>query len=288
MEAVENVGESGFVAPFLRVAKEIFQTEETQKLPYENEVREYLFSIHLFLVADVPYEYGLYTYRAAKSLDEDPYDLASLLISEHSGRDDDFSFEGSKGYHYTFDYDPSSVGSGGEIGLYQLKPRWARKAAKFYSTDWKAQDLYDPEINTKAAAYVMYQLKKNHLEDCDGENSWHTWTAHYKCARKSRDDLRGRCRFAQRKWDKVRFSLVNFGSADTKAIGEAHNDRLRVLIDKHQRKSKYVLRKRVQKLCKMHEIPIPENLRKMSLEELEQELMWMKEAAGGEAAEGGD
>lgn len=263
------------------------RVEEPTSLPYEGEVKRFLFAQHLFDVADVPHEYGFYTYDAALEIGEDPYDLAALLISEHSGPDLDFSYEGSKAYPYTFTYSPDSEGSGGEIGLYQLKPRWARKAAKFYGTDWKAEDLYDPEINTKAAAYVMHQLKKNHREDCGPqENSLHTWSAHYKCARKSRDDLRGRCRWAQKKYEKLRYSLSDFGDTDTKAIGKAHNERLRKLLKKKMRSNKHSLRVRLRKLCKVHELEVPKKLKKMSLEELQRELEWLEEATGG-VAEGG-
>lgn len=262
--------------------------EETFKdLPFREELQRFFFTHHLYIVADVPHEYGYYAYDAALVVGEDPYELASLLISEHSGPDVDFSYEGSKEYSYTFSYSPTSEGKGGEIGLYQLKPRWAAKAGKFYGEDWKASDLYDPEINTRVAAFLLKHLKESHARKCgDQESSFHTWIAHYKCDQKSRDDLRGRCRWAQRKWDKVYLSLQDFGKANVKEIGKAHNERLRKLLEGQERKNKHALRVKIRSLCEEHDIEIPKNLKKKSLPELQNELQWLEESTG--AMEGGE
>lgn len=181
------------------------------------------FVAHLQMVADVPPEYGRYVYDAAIEEGIDPTDLAAILISEKSGPDKDFSLEGAHKRPYDFEYTPHAEGAAGEKGLFQVMPRWARKAG------YTEEDLHDPEKSAKIAAYVVKTNQESH-KDCEKRAyNFHTWVAHYKCARVDRDviDPENFCRFKQMKFEQLRISLDSVESPDFKSIREKHQKRLR-------------------------------------------------------------
>lgn len=257
-----------------------------------------LFALHLNVVADVPFEYGVRVYLAAQEFSLDPYDLAATLISEHSGPDYDFSVYNSAGYRYEFDYETTSLGrhtkkGEKERGLFQVKPNWVHVANGKLGTAWTKDDLFDPAINIRIGAFVVSENMASH-EGCPSKardrgltDTLHSWTAHFKCGRSARDDLRGRCRTAQRKWDKLRGSLTSLLPGSAKRFGKVHNDRLRKIIEAYQSKSKHLLRRRIRRICEKHEIEVPKRLKKMSVEQLQEELRWLSDATG-EAGMSGD
>jgi len=249
---------------------------------FEKARREF-FVQHLHEVANVPEEYGRYAWDAATALGEDPYDLASMLISEHSGRRFDFTPTTAAAYERPITYEADAEGKDGEIGLYQQKEYWVRKARKYYGTDWKAEDLYDPWINTQVAAFQVMHAKRSHGKKCAG--SLHDWMAHWKCGRHSRDGFAGQCGYSQRKFLKLRESLLH-PEVTPKELKKLGKDRYKHFEEKleNQYKTKYrakrrKLRKRLKKLCEENEFEVPSNLKRMSVEDLEREL-YLREGDG--------
>jgi len=206
------------------------------------------FLVHLLVAAEVPVDVSAHTWEAARAQGVDPYDLAAFLISEHSGPDFDFSVQtalASGGYGVTYDLD--SVGSAGELGVYQQEPYWVRKASKALKTEWTKEDLLDLEVNTKVAAYQLWHAQDKHARAC-GKDSLHTWVAHLKCARKARNQVKGQCRYAQRKYEKLRYSLGAVLTPDLRAVGSEHNKRVRELVRKDEKRRRKGLVKQARKL----------------------------------------
>lgn len=259
----------------LLIPKAVKEILELDLAPLEKDLYVY----HLETVANVPKEFSSQMYQAALDIGEDPYDLAALLISEHSGPDMDFSWEGSQEYSYEFQYQTDSVGSAGELGLFQLMPRWVTLAAEFYGTNWTSEDLLNPEVNIRAAAFVLHTLRESHQKCEKRTYNYHDWPAHYKCSRTSRDviDPSNRCRWSQKKFEKLRYSLSQEDKPDLKAMGEAHNKRMASLKDKETRSFKRTQKKRLEALRKEAEIEPAKSPKEMSIEEIEgeiQELEW--------------
>jgi hypothetical protein len=172
-----------------------------------------LFILEMKVVAEIPADYSRYILTASRAYSVDKLDLAAVLISEHSGPDKDFSLEGSLSRDYPQDYDPNSVGQAGEIGLYQIMPRWAKLAG------YTKNDLYDPEKNTQVAAFVISTNKAKHIRSCETQKYvYHTWIAHYKCERKDRNKFDGFCRNKQNNWWLLRASLGEWLSPDFNAM----------------------------------------------------------------------
>ena len=257
---------------------------------FHKDFQVFEFSYHLNYIAGVPFEYGAYAWQAAADVDIDPYILAALLISEESGRLMDFSVEAAPAQTYKFDYHPTTEGSGGERGIYQIKPRWAAKAGKFYGEEWTADDLWDPWFNTRAAAYLVVQLSENHKKSCtrkkdklhelrvniNGKTKNLDFISHYKCTRKARNvaNPRARCRFAQKKFEKLFISLYSTEKPDMKAIGKAHNERKLGLEEKLRQKELRRLRHKLRDAREDlgYEIKYKEQIKKMTAHEIKNEL----------------
>lgn len=180
-----------------------------------------LFALHLYVVADVPPEYGALVFEAALEEGIDPYDLGAVLISEKSGPDYDFSLLSALSSDTVYTWETDAEGSAGERGLFQLVGRHA------YKTGHQPEDLLEPKPNILTAASVVRHNHERH-ERC-GENSVHDWIAHFKCAPAARDYLRGQCRYAQVKWTYLRHSLTSVFKPDFKAIKKAYKRRLKKL-----------------------------------------------------------
>jgi hypothetical protein len=160
-----------------------------------------LFALHLYVVADVPPEYGALVYEAALQEGVHPYDLGAVLISEKSGPDYDFSLLTTLADDTTWDWDTEAQGSDGEVGLFQLAPRHASKAG------YKAGDLDEAEPNIRTAAVVVRYNHERHEKH--GDTGCVSFIAHWKCAPSARRDTSGRCAYAQAKWQMLRVSLVS-------------------------------------------------------------------------------
>lgn len=233
------------------------------------------FSIHVHFAADVPLEYGVYAFQAAAAVDIDPYDLVALLVTEHTGEESNFSIYTSVGRHARPRYPEDEVGKGGEIGLYQQKPNWVGRANKYYGTSWKSDDLYDPWINTKVAAYQVMHAIEKHSRACTS-SSLHDWTAHWKCSLDSRDALTGQCRYAQRKYHKVRTSMTSVLPVDTKEVGKEYNAAVRRKLDKDQRNNKHFLRYKIKRICVEQGIEVPSNLKELTIDQLQAKLDFLE------------
>jgi hypothetical protein len=182
-----------------------------------DQVRGAMFATHVNFVADVPIEFGWHLWDASAEYGLDPLDLAAVMISEESGPDRDFSQEGKQRRRYTFDYETDDVGAAGEVGLFQVVPRWAKKAG------YEVDDRFDPRKSAFIGAYTVRAAHTSH-EDCEARRyNYHTWIAHYKCARVDRDDFEGFCRFKQNKWWQLRTSLDSVQSPDFKAIKKSQD-----------------------------------------------------------------
>lgn len=193
----------------------------------EYEVQGAVFVTHIYFVGNVPPEYGWYVYEAAKKEGVDPLDLAAVLISENSGPDKDFSIQGALHRPYKLDYETTAEGKAGERGLFQVIPYWGKKAG------FPEEDLFDPQVNAEVAAFVVATNKQSHIKCKQRKYNYHTWIAHYKCARVDRDSLEGFCRFKQNKWWRLRASLDAVLSPDFAGIAEAQQETL----DKVQRRA---------------------------------------------------
>jgi len=233
----------------------VFGAPETEPEPHH-----FLPGLQFVLVmnarADLPYEYGWYTYRAALEEDVDPLELGAVLISEESGPDVDFSVQGALARSYEYDdWDPDSLGSSKERGLFQIKPRWVWSINKHRGTDYVKDDLFDPEVNARVAAYVVARAKESHKEHCIGRrfNYHESFVAHWKCAREDRDNIdpKNFCRFKQKKYEKLLISLSAFFSPDFNAIGKAHNQRMKKLKKRHERWVNRKTRRALRKLRKL-------------------------------------
>lgn len=204
----------------LQEVKDHIANESQIREESETEQASAFMSLYLEFVADVPREYGASIYLSAVNHGVDPWDLAAVMISEKSGPDYDFSIEGGHKRHGTYHWDNTVVGQEGEIGFFQIKPRWARKAG------YKADDLYDPYINIDVAGYVVATNMKSH-EKCEKSHvTYHDWIAHYKCGKSDRNKFEGFCRFKQDNWLRIRESLGSVFSPDFKAINKGIKDEL--------------------------------------------------------------
>ena len=284
-------GGSGVSASFVRaldLEQRTFDSEgrkscsETSSLDFIGDVLYFLEGIrfvnHVNVIADVPPEYGWLMYHTAKAspctyesfysgedispeeklelITVDPYNLAGLLISEHSGPDTDFSLETSARRPYHFTYDPLSLGSSEERGLFQIKPRWVKKAGKYLSKEWTTDDLFIPEVNVQVAAFVVVNNKKSHRSCKQRPFNYHEhWIAHYKCSKEDRDiiDPDNFCRFKQKKFEKMIYSFTQINKPDLNAIGLAHNKRMEALHDKHQKAWKRQQDKKRKKILEKRE-----------------------------------
>jgi hypothetical protein len=185
-------------------------------------VEGFVYVAHLNLVATIPIEYGWYLFNAALKTGLDPLDLAAVLISEHSGPDKDFSLVGGISRDYYEDYEVDAEGKAGEVGMFQTMPWWAKKAG------FTQEDLKDPEKSIQIGAFVVKNNQESHSQKCEKQRYvWHTWIAHYKCARKDRDLLEGFCRYKQNKWWQLRISLGSITTPDFKAIKKAQKKALK-------------------------------------------------------------
>jgi len=258
------------------VEKVVHDVEEATAVPegLVASLQEVIFVAHLEAVAEVPREIGHYTWQAARAIGEDPLELAALLISEHSGPAIDFSFEttlANGGHGVTYELD--SVGSRGEVGLFQQDAFWVRKANKHYGTDWKEEDLYDPWVNTQIAAYQMRSAKRRHAKKCEGKRSnLHTWVAHWKCATKARNAIRGQCRWAQQKYEKLLYSLTQYETPNLKEVGKEHNKVLRERMKQYEKSRKRRLLKSARVLWKKSGLstddPVWQAVKEMSADEI--------------------
>ncbi len=180
-----------------------------------------LFIVHLWLVAAVPPEIGAMLYSSAGSWG-DRYDLAAVMISEHSSRRWDFSAEGALSRwadgKRSPTYDLDAEGSRGERGLFQLWRGWAGEAG------FDSEALWTLEGSTEVAAYAVAHMQYKH-DGCSGD---HEWIAHYKCQETARDDRVGACRYAQNKWQALRRSLVSLWTPDDyyEELGDAQSRRV--------------------------------------------------------------
>jgi hypothetical protein len=93
-------------------------------------LRQEAFAGHLWFVVDMPPEFSRLIWKYSEEQGTDPYDLAAYVASENSWKYDDFSIKGAveRPSHIQFDYDPQSLGKGGELGIAQIMPYWVRKA----------------------------------------------------------------------------------------------------------------------------------------------------------------
>ena len=195
---------------------------------------------------------------------------------------------------YSFEYHPTTEGRGGERGIYQIKPRWARKAGKYYGEDWNADSLWDPWINTRVAAFLVVHLTENHKKSCvkarDKLHEIHVelpdktvdldFVAHYKCVSKVRNiiDPRTRCRYAQKKFEKLFISLHSVQKPDLKAIGKAHNEKKAAQLAKIQKNEKRKLRHKLRDLRKELGLEVKYHLiKEMTLEELRFAVKYLRE-----------
>lgn len=185
-----------------------------------------LYATHLMLVADVPLEYGVYAYAAAKEQGIHPYDLAAVFIGENSWKYGDFSLIGAwrRPEDVVFDYVPHEEGQGGEVGIAQIMPGWPPKARKACQEEsWAGggcEELTvakrtDPMTNMRLSAFVIRMAQESHSEEetvQSGEipDGYHNWVAHYKCARDARVDMCGQCGYSKRKFRRIRHSLVSW------------------------------------------------------------------------------
>jgi len=282
-----STSDVGEVVPWRPVVQAVLASDDDAEETSQVTDVTLLFALHLNVVADVPFEYGVRVYLAAKEFGLHPYDLAATLISEHSGPDSDFSLFSSAGYRHTFKYKPETLGRHAkrgekERGIFQVKPNWVFTANKKLGTNWKKDDLFDASVNIRVGAFVISENIKSH-KDCGDEarkhglvDTLHSWTAHFKCAAKSRDDLLGRCRVAQRKWDKIRGSLTSVLPVDVKKFGRAHNARVRAVLDSYMSGQRSKLRGKIRNLCEKHGLEIPGDLKKMSYMELKGELQYLR------------
>ncbi|MHC4621434.1 MAG: lysozyme family protein [Planctomycetota bacterium] len=156
-----------------------------------------LFVLHVWLVANIPPAMGATICLEAQSWGE-RYDTAALLISEHSGGRSDFSPASLLvGDRPTYETDTTSPR--GAVGVMQLWRGWAREF------DVDPEELFSATTNIRVGILAARYMRESHA-DCDADS--HHWVAHYKCASRSRDDTRGPCAYAQRKWVRVRDSLT--------------------------------------------------------------------------------
>lgn len=205
------------------------QSEQTTKIQNTIEdssiestewVGKEFFATYLSFAVDFPYEYGLLVHDSASSRGIDPWDLAAVLISEKSGPDYDFSIEGSIKQYGTFKWDNSNVGQEGEVGFFQIKERWARKAG------YKGDELYKEEVNIDVAGYVVSENMNSHEKCKSQKGTYHDWIAHYKCAKSDRNKFEGFCRFKQENWERIRESLGKVMSPDFKEINKNMKNRI--------------------------------------------------------------
>lgn len=177
-----------------------------------------LYAAHLRMVAEIPFEYGVMMYAASLEQGIHPYDLAAVVIGENSWSYGDFSLVGAweRPDSARFDYMPDEEGADGEVGIAQVMPMWASKAKKKCEEEvWVSGDcdLFTPEnrnqatTNLRLAAFVVRMAQESHVDE--GQSNHH-WVAHYKCARKSRDNKCGQCGYAKRKFRRIRHSLVSW------------------------------------------------------------------------------
>lgn len=177
-----------------------------------------MYAAHLRAVAEIPFEYGVMMYAAAKEQGIHPYDLAAVVIGENSWSYGDFSLVGAWDRSETakFDYIPDEEGADGEVGIAQVMPSWAKKARKTcFEEGWRAgqcdqftvENRNQATTNLRLAAFVVRMAQESHVEE--GQTNHH-WVAHYKCARKSRDSKCGQCGYAKRKFKRIRHSLVSW------------------------------------------------------------------------------
>jgi len=209
------------------------------ELPEDSDetLKGLVFVAHLNLVADVPFRYGWLTYEAALGEGLDPLDLATILISEKSGPDYDFSVEASLKRN-SFKWDTRAKGRDGEIGLFQTTNFWRKHHNRKRGTNWTSEEAYDPAINAKLAAYELATNYESH-EKCKSEKwTYHITVAHYKCAPKSRD-IAGQCRFAQKKWLKIRHSLGFYESPDLRVAVKPFKE----LLEKNRKKAERYTKK---------------------------------------------
>ncbi len=171
------------------------------------------FSKYINYVADVSIENSELIFETAKKYEIDHWDLAAVMISEKSGPDYDFSLEGASKRDYDYDWDNSVVGKEGEIGYFQIKPYWARKAG------YKGDDLFDEKINIDVAGFVVWHNMNSHKK-CEKKVNYHEWIAHYKCGKSDRNKFNGFCRFKQNQWHRIRYSLGKKDSPDFKKFNK--------------------------------------------------------------------
>lgn len=213
-----------------------------------------LFAIHMTMAAQIDPDVAVMVYDAAQEEGVDPYDVAAVMISEESGPDWDFSLVAAAGRReagISFGYEHDEVGGLGEMGYFQVAPRWGKLWAKDRGIEASSVDLHDAKTNIQVGAYVWRRALESHakhavgagdIDDCirkksralrhraAGEDAelWpipdcrdkpdHHPIAHYKCTRDSRDSMCGQCARAQLKWGQIRESLTMLKShRDTEA-----------------------------------------------------------------------
>jgi hypothetical protein len=203
-----------------------------------------LFALHLTMAAQIEPEVGVMVYDAALEEGVDPYDVAAVMISEESGPDWDFSLvtaarRRTAGIYLGYEYD--EVGQMGEMGYFQVAPRWGKLWAKERGLEPDTVDLHDEKTNIQVGAFVWRKALESHakhavdekdIEDCKRRKSrarrhiasgapeelWpmptcrdipdHHPIVHYKCKPESRNDMCGQCARAQLKWTQLRESLT--------------------------------------------------------------------------------
>lgn len=126
----------------------------------------YIVAMHL--VGAVPADVSVATYLAAIRHGVDPVELGSYLVSEHG---DDWTDR------------PDACSSRGACGPFQLVALWPREFG------YEAEARADVWASADIAAQVIAYTHGSHA-DC-GTDADHTWRAHLKCSRRSRDSCRG-------------------------------------------------------------------------------------------------
>ena len=175
-----------------------------------------LFALHLLIIAGISPEISTEMWLAARHYGVEPYDLAAVLISEHSSYDADFSIMTSIARGHPYKWPVDREGQAGELGLFQVQARWARKAG------FEADDRADPIASAWIAAYVIHTAQDSHSK-CSDPN--HDWIAHWKGG--DRDALTGQSRFAQSKWSIIRQSIRRLTPVNVRRLHHQNYEKAR-------------------------------------------------------------
>lgn len=153
-------------------------------------VKAIILAAVLFQTADVPPEYGAAVYHAATHHEIDFVEAGAILIAENKGRR----------------YDPTTRGSRGEIGLFQIVPLWGVEATERCHERYRDGDpdagtdphhryagmpdclwiddrlvspdvMEDPLANIETAMVAISYMQAKHAES----RATTHWLARYRC-----------------------------------------------------------------------------------------------------------